>query len=284
MGSHCHGTNHQDIEGVERVVFLGDSITVGTPPALPNEWYRNILANALAERFDLGFGAAEPLWAVANPISGQSGIRQAQDFWSCAQWGGRNDDLLQDGTQLEDCFPEDTRELKTLVIITSGGNDLQQLARDAVDGMPLSQAWEAAAEVVAQKREALDWLTDPERFPEGNYVVFGNIYEFTDLTGDVESCDLSELAGFEEPVPSPLSLFLVVAWIEQEYAKMAVETGTDMLFMLEEFCGHGYNHDDPDNACYRGRPTELWFDLTCIHPNVTGHQALADYFLAVIEE
>src|SRR5688572_16474449 len=32
IGSHCLGTNHQAIENVERVVFLGDSITVGTPP------------------------------------------------------------------------------------------------------------------------------------------------------------------------------------------------------------------------------------------------------------
>ena len=29
IGSHCVGTNHQDIDGIERVVFLGDSITVG---------------------------------------------------------------------------------------------------------------------------------------------------------------------------------------------------------------------------------------------------------------
>ena len=29
IGGHCSGTNQQDIEGVERVVFLGDSITVG---------------------------------------------------------------------------------------------------------------------------------------------------------------------------------------------------------------------------------------------------------------
>ncbi|NJK32083.1 MAG: hypothetical protein HC927_06510 [Deltaproteobacteria bacterium] len=35
VGSHCLGTNHQDITDIERVVFLGDSVTVGTPPARP---------------------------------------------------------------------------------------------------------------------------------------------------------------------------------------------------------------------------------------------------------
>src|SRR5687768_12919605 len=30
----CAGTHHQTITGVEKVVFLGDSITVGTPPTI----------------------------------------------------------------------------------------------------------------------------------------------------------------------------------------------------------------------------------------------------------
>jgi hypothetical protein len=29
---HCMGTDHQDIADLDRVVFLGDSITTGTPP------------------------------------------------------------------------------------------------------------------------------------------------------------------------------------------------------------------------------------------------------------
>ncbi len=44
VGAHCMGTDHQDITGVERVVFLGDSVTVGTPPSLTDQMYRNILA------------------------------------------------------------------------------------------------------------------------------------------------------------------------------------------------------------------------------------------------
>src|SRR3990170_2334213 len=35
VGAHCDGTNHQDIAGVDKVVFLGDSITEGTPPNTP---------------------------------------------------------------------------------------------------------------------------------------------------------------------------------------------------------------------------------------------------------
>ncbi|MBL8974770.1 MAG: hypothetical protein JNK56_29510, partial [Myxococcales bacterium] len=41
IGSHCKGTNHQDITDIERVVFLGDSVTVGTPPTQGKDFYRS---------------------------------------------------------------------------------------------------------------------------------------------------------------------------------------------------------------------------------------------------
>ena len=64
IGSHCGGTNHQDITGIERVVFVGDSVTVGTPPQDPLTYYRYVLALEIAERFNL-----EPpdwTWAQVN--------------------------------------------------------------------------------------------------------------------------------------------------------------------------------------------------------------------------
>ena len=65
---------------------------------------------------------------------------------------------------------------------------------------------------------------------------------------------------------------------------IAVDTGTDMLILLETFCGHGFNYDDPDGRCYRGPDAELWFDLTCIHPNPIGHAVIADMFFNVVQE
>jgi hypothetical protein len=56
------------------------------------------------------------------------------------------------------------------------------------------------------------------------------------------------------------------------------------VFLLEEFCGHGLNADDPSVPCYRGPNTETWFDLTCIHPNPTGHDHITDMFMAVVNE
>ena len=76
----------------------------------------------------------------------------------------------------------------------------------------------------------------------------------------------------------------MVVWAEEQYLKIAVDTKSDMIFMLESFCGHGYKRDDPASPCYRGPGQPLWFDLTCIHPNNDGHAALADLFYQTIAE
>src|SRR5688500_16227592 len=53
VGSHCAGTNHQAISGIERVVVLGDSITEGTPPTFPTEYYREVLGWQLRQQYGL---------------------------------------------------------------------------------------------------------------------------------------------------------------------------------------------------------------------------------------
>jgi hypothetical protein len=73
-------------------------------------------------------------------------------------------------------------------------------------------------------------------------------------------------------------------WMMEQYMAVAVETNSDLVFVLESFCGHGFRHDDPQNGCYRGPDAERWFDATCIHPNPTGHGVLADMFLEIVEE
>lgn len=287
IGSHCVGTNHQDIAGVERVVFLGDSITVGSRPTLPNQSYRARLGDMLRDQYGLSYGdpIAEGLWKAPNPFSGESAQITAGDFSSCARWGARNDDLpLGVGNQIENCFPEQTRELRTLVVVTSGGNDLSSLAQDAIDGVPMMELQATVEEFVALKREAVEWITAPGTFPNGVFVVFANIYEFTDGTGDVMSCDVSGLAGFEQPVPNPQELTDLIVWTNEQYMSIAVDTGTDMLFLLETFCGHGFGNDDPSSPCYRGPDTPRWFDLTCIHPNPAGHGVIADNFMSIIDE
>ena len=287
-GSHCKGTDHQDIAGVQRAVFLGDSVTVGTPPWNGDQFYRSHVADALAAQFGLqwdnGFLQDEGTWKGYNVLDGVAGVMRSGDFAACAKWGARNDDLTP--TQIPQCFDEAEGDfdLTTLVIMTMGGNDIASLTKDAIDGASMDELWAEAENVIDLKREAMEWLTEPGRFPNGIYIVFGNIYEFTDGTGDVQACDVSGLAGFDQPVPAPDELAEVVVWMQEQYMEIAMSTGTDMIFMFEGFCGHGFNAEDPTAPCYRGPGNATWFDFTCTHPNDIGHLELADMFIQTVME
>lgn len=282
LGTHCSGTDHQAIEGVERVVFLGDSVTVGTPPTDSSESYRSLLADRLAERF--GLEAPSGLWRSWNPASGTALLKQSGDFWSCAKWGARTDDLLEDGSQILDCFPESERNLRTLVVMTMGGNDIAAFTKDGANGKPVEEVTADVAAIVQKLRDAVEMLKDPVVFPGGVDVIFTNNFEFTDATGDVASCPAAAAGGFDRPWEDPRALADLVVWMMEQYMAIAVETDSDLVFVLESFCGHGYHHDDEANGCYRGPDAERWFDLTCIHPNPTGHAVLADMFMDIVDE
>jgi lysophospholipase L1-like esterase len=282
VGSHCMGTNHQDITGIERVVFVGDSVTVGTPPTLSADYYRSQLAASLAQKF--GLEEAGFLWQTVNPFEGQSTVMEGGDFASCAKWGARTDDLVVDNTQLETCIPPAEQQKRTLIVMTVGGNDISALTQDAIDGMPLDQLWAQTEAFVANFEAAIEWIKEPGRFPNGVFVVYGNMYEFTDATGNVQSCDVSGLAGFDEPLPAPDEMAQMVIWANEQYARIAVDFQVDMTFLLEDFCGHGFENENPAAPCYRGPNTPQWFDLTCIHPNPAGHDHISEMFMAVVNE
>jgi len=290
VGSHCFGTNQQDITGVERVVFLGDSVAVGTPPTVSDDYYRNRLTEQLVQKFNLR--APSGLWRTVNLLDGMSYQPLSNDFANCSKWGARTDDLLGPNKQLEQCFPADSLSKRTLVIMTMGGNDISHLTKEGGQShMPQRTRAELQQETENFVRllcESMEWIKTPGRFPNGVFVVFANPPEFTDGSGDIESCGLSSVAGFNDPWPNPNDLKDLVIWALEQYMAIAVDTGTDLLWFLETFCGHGYvatgPNADPNNRCYRGPSTERWFDLTCIHPNPTGHEQLANMFMAIVNE
>ncbi|MCA9718213.1 MAG: SGNH/GDSL hydrolase family protein [Myxococcales bacterium] len=282
LGSHCKGTNHQEIEGVERVVFLGDSVTVGSPPTEYTDFYRTRLANSLAARFGLQPPSIQ--WQYLDLGDGMSAQQESGAFASCAKWGARTDDVVPASEQVANCFPEDKRALKTLVVMTIGGNDLSAIIQDGIEGVPLDMLWEDVELFIDYMRETIEWLSDPQQFPNGVYVVFANVYEFTDGTGELTACPAAASAGFDMPWEDPDAMNEIAVHANEQFVSIAGETGTDVIFMFEHFCGHGYKADDPAAPCYRGPGSENWFDLTCIHPNPTGHAAIEDLFLAVIDE
>jgi lysophospholipase L1-like esterase len=299
--NHCLGTNHQEIEGVEQVVFLGDSVTVGTPNlthalSVDNgHFYRNLTAEWLANRFSLDKGSMWDwgLWKAYDYVSGQGSKQVSGDFKNCSKWGARTDDFLKGGNQLAACFPNGGSPKRTLVIFTMGGNDISSItdsggtasAQDVAAGYP--DEWAIAESAIQDLREGIAWLKDPERFPNGSYVIFANPFEFTDATGEVASCPAAGLTGMQAWA-DPSAQEDIVVWMLEQYMQISVEYQVDLIWLLEHFCGHGYKATgaaaDPNNRCYRGPNTQLYFDETCIHPNDPGHAALFGMFKAVVEE
>jgi lysophospholipase L1-like esterase len=259
VGSHCAGTNHQSITGIQKVVFLGDSITEGTPPTLPWDYYRERLATKLRQKFGQGITVSE-----------------------CAAWGARADDLLMPPhQQIHECFPA-VENKRTLIVMTVGGNDMNAFLEDAQNGDTPQQTMTKVDAMLAMFEDAVAFLKDPARFPAGSFVVFANIYEFTDGTGEIESCPGAALAGFSGMAPPQMRPAYI--HVDEQYMRIAKQYGADMIFLLESFCGHGFFAGDAQNECYRGPGAETWFDLTCIHPNPAGHAAMADLFFKTIDE
>lgn len=281
VASHCLGTNHQDIKEVERVVFVGDSVTVGSPPTDTADWYRNVLAGELSTRW--GLDAPGWSWQNVDIFDGVSYDQLDGDFGNCAKWGARTDDLIRDNDQLVDCLPEDQRHKNTLVVMTSGGNDVHSMVKNYMEGATKKELWEQTEEFVGLLRDAVTWLKTDDSFTGEVYVVFGNLYDYTDGTGDLGACDGADLIGYEDALADP-DMIEMLSWAQEQYLSVAVETGADMMFMSEAFCGHGFNSDNPDSPCHTGKKQEVWFDFTCIHPNANGHAALADIVTAVIDE
>ena len=205
IGSHCKGTDHQDIFGVEHVVFLGDSITVGTPPTGAEDWYRNRMAGALAAEY--GLEAPDWLWENVDLFDGMTYERSSGGFSSCAKWGARTDDLTRSHEQFQTCIPEDRRDETTLVVMTVGGNDLFSWAQDRVgEGMTEEEMWAAAELAVKDLEDSVHWLIDdPERFPNGVYLVFANTFEFTDddSAADFSTCTGADWIGMDVALHDP---------------------------------------------------------------------------------
>ncbi len=249
----CLGTHHQNITGVQRVVFLGDSITTGTPPTSPTQFYRTLVSEAMVKKFG------------AIPVD------------DCSAWGARFDDLLIGKGEIAKCFPNAVDTRHTLVVMTNGGNDIAAWAKDQLDA-PTALA--AADDAILKMEDAMHWLKDPVRFPNGVDVVLSNVYEYTDTSGKLDSCAAASISGLKGSWPQGAG---AVVHFEEQIMRVAVQTNIDVVFLFEDFCGHGYERTDTSLQCYRGASTPLWFDATCYHPNPDGHAEVARLFKAVID-
>ena len=154
---------------------------------------------------------------------------------NCAEWGARTDDIIQ--PQLMRCAPK-PQDTPTLIVMTVGGNDMFVAAQKLLNGESIDAANAVVDRSIQHLEEAMQWIRDeaPTRFPAGVYVVFTNVYEFTDATGDLSSCPSSELLGFDGTVPEMKTAYVHAA---EQYMRVAVDSGFDLVMLMEHFVGMG---------------------------------------------
>lgn len=246
----CSGTDHQTIDDVDKIVVLGDSISAGTGASGDEKTYFELL------RADL-----------------EAHYGHSITLESCAVGGSINANLMG---QINNCFPGTENE-KTLVVFTSGGNDIANMAINKLN----TDAGLASVDAMVGYLDAgVAFFDDEAKFPNGVFVVFADVYEYTDATADMESCPLATFAGLTGTWAAGLSVF---AYLTSEYGRVATKYGRDVVFMEETFCGHGYAREEPASPCNEVAG-ELWFGFDCIHPNDLGHRAIADLFFSVVTD
>ncbi len=273
----CTGTNNQTIDQLDRVVFLGDSLAVGTPPSTGLEFFRSRLADQLVVEYGLAAPSAV-LWKNVNVITGMTVQPESGDFASCAAWGARTDDLLGGGMQIDACFQPSTLSERTLVVIAVGGNDYALLATDQAGGATPAQLQATLDAAMTELRNAIEWLKTPGRFPNGVFVVIATPLDFTDGSGDVSSCPAAAGSGIDSFTP----VLDLIAQGNETILDIAEDNGVEVVFTRERLCGHGWDSADPTAPCYRGPGNANWFDGSCVHPNPTGHANIADDVFDVI--
>ena len=240
------GTNNQDITGVERVIFLGDSITAAL--YIPPPWSTRIQGDLRA------------LWP---------GV----EIHNYAVGGAKTDDVYND--QIGNIDTDSTK--KTLIMMTIGGNDaLQVMGEDSETSLAHMQ--EKFDNYLVP---TIEFLTDAGNFPGGSFVILANVYDPTDGVGDFTHCGLGVFAE-DWPEVDELAATLNSWYLDLCMEKGIDMLDTYMLFAGHGFNNDDPENEFYCNRCEPDCPCPRWYDLTCIHPNADGHTSLAGFFYEMI--
>ena len=101
-------------------------------------------------------------------------------------------------------------------MFTAGGNDMFAFAQDLLEGGTVAQVDAEVDATIARFETAMaEIVAARPRFPNGLFVVFGNLYEYTDGTGDLSVCPNAELLGFDGVISEMRANYVRVneAWV-----------------------------------------------------------------------
>jgi lysophospholipase L1-like esterase len=230
-------------------IEIGDSISdKGGSPTTAPYYYDLLFSND---------NTTYPRWAGLD-LKTKFGV---QNHVHAAVAGSQTKDLLGQVMGLAASLPG-----PILVTVTSGGNDLRAAGTQAIAGTDSMYITQMATNIDS----FLAAITTKDRFGSGVevYVLFANVYDPTDKTGDFMS---KETGG--STCPLPLSLYpkadavaVFGRWDKPFMTELPKYPNVFEAPLYDTFLGHGI-HDMDD-----------WFYTDCIHPNKQGMHELRRMF------
>ncbi len=239
-----------------RVLFLGDSITVGVGASSDELDFLSLLLTNDDEAYPAYAG-----WDLNTMFGDFEALTAAQ--------GGATTETVIDVQlpALADALGERV-EGPTLVVGTIGGNDVA----DAIFG--LKDLGEEKERIATNVDTIAAFFQDQERFPDGSMVYLTNVYEPLDGLTSAEECFFGlNLANIRDDYDA----------LNERTLEFAQASGWAWVDLRGHFLGHGHNHDDTEGPFYDASDPSLWMNRDCIHPNTRGHHEVRRLFLSAID-
>jgi lysophospholipase L1-like esterase len=258
-----HATKHASYapngyrpKDAQRLIVMGDSISVGAGSSSSSlAYYAQLIRNN------------DTKYSAETGHSLEAKFGHAIDLVNVAKSGATTNDLASQESKLDQQAPFTGH---SIVTITIGGNDLQgALANNDPD-----PAGSLLEEALANIGPTIDFLQNPEKFPDGVSIYLMAVYDPTDGKGQANGCFFG--------VSRPQFIPALDKWREA-YIDLAKEKHFAVVDALGHFHGHGGNYADTSNEYFNAEDNTRWFANDCIHPNDRGHSELRRLFFETID-
>jgi lysophospholipase L1-like esterase len=240
------------------LVGLGDSITRGLGASRPHQYFSLLQANDDEQYPDMA-GCD-----LRHVLPNLEAINYAQDYTTSAQH------VEQQLPRL----PVQPREVRGIVVVTSGGNDLiHDYGRSApADGAMYGCTVRQAKVWTENLKQRLIALVEEinERFPGGCEIFLANIYDPTDGVGD------PQIRG----LPRWQVCVKVLRLANEKIAEVcAAYDNVHLVDIHSEFLGHGFHCREWWRRHYRREDPYHWYFHNIEDPNPRGYDAIRRLFL-----
>ena len=170
-------------------------------------------------------------------------------------------------------------DVKGIVIITSGGNDLihdygRSEAEDgAIYGCTYKQGVEWTENIKGRIGQILEGVT--AKFPGGCEIFLANIYDPTDGVSDPQ---IAKLPRWPDAVR-------VLGLMNQKISELCDSyDNVHLVDIHSEFLGHGFHCTERWRRHYKKNGPHHWYDPNIEDPNLRGHDAIRRLYMAKMIE